>query len=404
MRLANTYRPQSLEKMIGQQNLVGANGILTNMLKNNHLSSAIFYGPPGSGKTTAARILANKTNLPFHSMNGITFSTAELKKLLAKETKSPFLLYLDEIQYLNRKQQQTLLPFIEEERFILLAATTENPYYAMHNAVLSRCILLGFKPIATEEIKDYLQGIAKKERPNLTLTEKAMTLLANQASGDLRRALNELELLLTQKPNETLLKEQDVKELLPTLSMAGFDPKGDYHYQYVSALQKSIRGSDPNAAIFYLSKLLEGGDILSPARRLLVIACEDIGLANPNAITQTVACITAAERLGLPEAYYPLSEAALLLALSPKSNSIGNTFTKAKEAIQNGKGVITPPHIASEHPINYQYPHDYPNHWVNQQYLPTDLQNETFYTPGDNPLEEQAKTYWDYIKNQTKTQ
>lgn len=392
---ANIYRPKNFSEMAGQKELVSQNGILPTMLQNG-LQSSIFFGPAGTGKTTSAYILSEKSNMPIEYINGVTFSTTDLKNIIKTHTKQ-FLLYLDEIQYLNKKQQQTLLPFIENETFILIASTTDNPYFAIHEAVLSRCIVLEFKPLSSNAIYVKLKEIQNKIN-RLNIEDEVITAISKISSGDLRRALNTFELLTNHYPDSHLINIKDLEKIMPSVSMAGFDKNGDYHYMYVSALQKSIRGSDPDAAIFYLTKLLEAGDIKSPARRLLVIASEDIGLAAPQVLEQTFAAINAAERLGLPEAYYPLSQAVLNLALAPKSNSIGKAFSKAKELIYNGYGTIVPEHINQEYPKNYLYPHNYPHHWVKQSYLPNDIKDVIIYDAGNNPIEQNLKKYWEYIK------
>lgn len=391
------YRPESFNDLIGQETLVGPNGILTKMIQDQNIKSCIFTGPPGSEKTSTALILAKECNLPIEKMNGVTFSTTDLKAKIKEHTET-FLLYLDEIQYLNKKQQQTLLPFIEDKTLILIASTTDNPYFALHDALLSRCIILEFSPLTPEKIKPLLIRILKDVNRENDLNDETLTAISKIASGDIRRSLNILEMVLSHFSPGKLITIEDLKELLPSISMAGFDKNGDFHYQYVSALQKSIRGSDPDASIFWMSKILEAGDIKSIARRILVIASEDIGLANPDAIIQVLSCVQTAERLGMPEAYYPLSQAVLILALSPKSNSIGNTFAKARELIQNGYGVTVPENINKEHPFNYLYPHDYKNHWVKQQYLPDDLINEKLYIPGRNSIEQGLKDFWEFIK------
>ena len=389
--LSDRLRPTSFDEMTGQSHLVKQGGILRNMLDNDRLQSVIFYGPPGTGKTTAARILASNSHLPFYSFNATNTSITNIKKITTTES-STFLLYLDEIQYFNKKQQQSLLPLIENGDCILIAATTENPYYALCDALLSRCIVCEFKPVSTSDIKEKLDSIALQ-----TFEENALQSIAQLSAGDVRRAINLYELATEQYPNQTITKA-NIKDLIPTASMSGFDLDGDVHYGLLSGLQKSIRGSDPSAAIFYLARLLEGGDILSPCRRLLVIASEDIGLAHNQAAGLVYNLTESAKQLGLPEAFYPLAHATLLLALSPKSSTIGNAYSQAVEDIKNGLGATIPFYIQDAHHPHYKFPHNYPNHWVEQQYLPDDLKDRIYYQTGDNQFEESLARYWKKVK------
>ena len=399
MDLLTKCKPNHFSDLVGQKNLIGENGILTNMLKQNNIQSSIFYGPPGTEKTTTAMILAKESNLPFAIINGINFSTTEFKQLL-NQYKQTFLLYLDEIQYLNKKQQQTLLPFIENKQIILIASTTDNPYFAINDALLSRCIVLEFKPLSVSDIQKRLTYIIQTENYS-NISDNIINMIAKIASGDIRRAINLLSLVISQYSDHFEITAEDIKYLLPSVMTANFDKNAEYHYQYIAALQKSIRGSDPDASVFWLMKLLLANDLKTPIRRILVIMCEDIGLASPNILPQIIACIEAAERLGLPEAFYPLTEAVLILALAPKSNSVGEAFKNANNYIQNGYGVTVPKHIREEYPVNYSYPHNYPNHWIKQQYLPDDLNNNqtVIYTAGDNDFEQRLKSYWQQIKH-----
>lgn len=396
MDLNNKYRPQTLQEICGQEKPIR---ILKNMIQQQNIRSCIFYGPPGSGKTTAAMILASQANMPFIQANATNTGLTEIRKLI-KQTDTPALLYLDEIQYFNKKQQQSLLSYIESQEIILISATTDNPYYCCYDALLSRCMILEFSQVTPEEITPRLKTIALNE--NRTITDDALTLIAHNASGDVRRAINQLELAFIQYPENTITKT-DIQAITPDIQLNGFDADGEIHYSLLSALQKSIRGSDPDAAVFYLMRLLQGGDILSPCRRLLVIANEDIGLAQPDAIPFTYACCEMAKQLGLPEANKPLVNAVLYLALSPKSSSCERTYIPMLDDIKYNKGSIIPAHIHDTCPKDYKYPHDYPNHWVEQQYLPDDIKHKKYYIPDDNQFEQQADAYWQAIKNPTWT-
>lgn len=392
MPLADTFRPNQLNEMVGQQHLIGPNGILRNMINQKTIQSVIFYGPPGTGKTTAALILSKSAAKPLYKLNAVSAGTQDIKAIVEKE-KDGCIIYLDEIQYFNKKQQQTLLPYIESGAITLIAATTENPYHNIYKALLSRCMILEFKALQADDIENRLRQIVKAENIENRFEQNTLHFIAQTASGDARSALNTLELTCAQYPQGTISVE-NVKNLLPSVMAASFDQNGDSHYQYVSALQKSIRGSDPNAAVFYLAKLLEGGDILSPCRRLLVIAHEDIGLGNPNAAAFVMACVEAAQQLGMPEAAKPLTNAVIYLAISRKCSTAETTYNKVLEDIHAGKGMIIPPYLRQAHAHGYLYPHNYPNHWVPQQYLPDDCAGHIYYTPGDNPFEQEMARYW----------
>lgn len=399
MPLADDLRPRSFDEMTGQTRLVGPNGLLRHLAETKTPRSVIFYGPPGCGKSTAALIYADALDRPLSKLNAVDASVTDIKKIAANAGPNGSVVYLDEIQYFNKKQQQSMLPYLESGTITLIAATTENPYHEVYDALLSRCAIMEFTRPSWQEIASHLTMLAQDPKsPIYELNQEVCDFVAKTCSGDVRRAIGDIEMALAVTTDPKSITIDGIRSIKPSLSMAGFDLNGDSHYAYVSALQKSIRGSDPDAAVFWLAKLLEGGDIIGPARRLLVIACEDIGLAYPDAIVHTLACCEAAERLGLPEAYKPLTQAVLLLATAPKSNSNEPTWQAAQADIRNGLGATVPRHIASEHAPGYIYPHDFPNHWVSQQYLPDDLNGRVYYHAGDNPYEEQAKTHWENVK------
>ena len=397
--LSETYRPQTIDDIIGQEKIIGPKGIIRKMLTQKTIRSCIFYGPPGCGKTTTAQIIAKESGLPFVSLNATNAKLEDIRKIVSKkdDTSQPILLYLDEIQYFNKKQQQSLLPYIENNTIILIAATTDNPYYCCYDALLSRCMILEFHPVTSEEIQTKLRTIANTEQ--ITINDEALKLIASNVAGDVRRAINLLDMIILQCNNN--ITADDIKQHLPSTNMSGFDLDGDDHFALISALQKSIRGSDPNAAIFYLARLLEAGDILSPCRRLLVIAHEDIGLGNPNAIPFVTACIEAAKQLGMPEAAKPLTNAVIYLAISKKCSTAENTYNPAANDVQAGYGGVIPKHLRHACSKGYLYPHDYPNHWVKQQYLLDDLASRVYYTPGDNEFEQSAARYWATIMSRS---
>lgn len=416
--LADRIRPQSLDEMVGQQHLLGPNGLLRRIAQSGTLPNLIFYGPSGVGKTTAARIIAAGAGKKLYRLNGTTASTGDIKALIADlggfDAMGGVVLYLDEIQYLNKKQQQTLLEYIEDGSITLIASTTENPYFYVYNAILSRCTVFEFKPVDAAEVEKYLRRALEKLRaqsPALTAEAGALEHIAACCGGDVRKAANALEicalgaLATTGQPVITLA---DAKEAAQRSAMR-YDREGDQHFDLLSALQKSIRGSDPDAALHYLGRLLEAGDLLSPCRRLLVIACEDIGLAYPQAIAIVKACVDAAVQLGLPEARIPLAEAAVLLATAPKSNASYVAINTAMADIRKGRGQGFPRCLQNVHydsaeveqkGQHYLYPHDYPNHWVAQQYLPDDLVGTQYYRYGDNKTEQAARTYWEARKKE----
>lgn len=413
MNLNADYRPTNFNELVGQEHLLNNNGILTNMLLSKQINSMIFYGPPGTGKTSTAMILAQSFGLNFYtlnatnlSLNGVVstkkISLSDLLKDLVIENPNKFVLYLDEIQYLNKKQQQLLLPYIENNNFILIASTTENPYYELYTALISRCNIIEFKPISDLNIIKHLNHIINDLKINIQ--DNAIKFITGVSAGDLRRAVNLLETaIITYKNNITA---SDIDAILPSIRMAHYDKNGNDHYAMMSALQKSIRGSDPNAAVFYLCRLLEGGDLETVIRRLMVIAHEDIGFGNPDAINFTYSSCQMARQLGMPEANKPLTNCVLYLALSKKCSTCETAYFNALNDIQAGLGGTIPSYLSSAHAKGYKFPHNYPNHWCPQQYLPDDIKNHIYYIPENNTFEINHNKYWDlvkqdYYKNQT---
>ena len=404
--------------MVGQEHLLGEGGLLRRIAENGKIPNMIFYGPSGVGKTTAARIIAERAGKKLYKLNGTTAGTGDIKALIADlggfETMNGVVLYLDEIQYLNKKQQQTLLEFIEDGSITLIASTTENPYFYIYNAILSRSTVFEFKPVSASEIGRALDRVLRvlREDGPVRAEEGVLALMAAGSGGDVRKAINALELAwlaAPEKDGERLLTMADAKSLSQRSAMR-YDRAGDEHYDLLSALQKSIRGSDENAALHYLARLLEAGDLLSPCRRLLVIAAEDIGLAYPMAIAVTKACVDAAVQLGLPEAQIPLGEAVVLLATAPKSNTACVGIERAMADVKAGKTGPIPRCLQNKHydgadarvkGQHYLYPHDFPNRWVEQQYMPDALKGAVYYEYGDNKTEQAARAYWEKIKKQT---
>lgn len=416
--LADRIRPAELSEVVGQTHLLGQNKPLRNIIESGQIPNLIFYGPSGVGKTTLARLIAGKTNRKLFKLNGTSASTADIKDVIAQvDTIGAYngvLLYLDEIQYLNKKQQQSLLEHIENGDITLIASTTENPYFYIYNAILSRSTVFEFKPVTPEEAERAVQrgfAIMEEELGIVLQIEDGVTWhIAQGCGGDVRKSLNTVELCVLAaprtSPTEREVTLESAKELTQKSNMR-YDRAGDEHYDLLSALQKSIRGSDPDAAVLYLARLLEAGDLLSPCRRLLVIACEDIGLAYPQAITIVKACVDSAVQLGLPEARIPLAEAAVLLATAPKSNTAYVAIDAATADIRNGKGNAFPRCLQNKHfdgedqavkGQNYLYPHNFPNRYVKQQYLPDDVLGVQYYAYGENKTEQAAKAYWDKIK------
>ena len=402
--LAELLRPSSFSEVAGQSHLVSPKGVITRMLGSGRISNMIFFGPPGTGKTTVANIIAKNSGMELFRLNATTASLSDVKDVIAKAdsvfaTKG-ILLYLDEIQYFNKKQQQSILECLEDGRVTLIASTTENPYFAIYDALISRCSVFEFKHVASSEIvpvlKRALNALNKETGLNKVASDSALEFLASCSGGDVRHALTLFDGAYFASDLE--ITEDIAREFIPSVSAGMFDKDSDVHHNLLSGLQKSIRGSDPDGAVFYLARLLEGGDILSACRRLQVIASEDIGLAYPQAAQITYALCQSARELGLPEARIPLANCAIMLATAPKSNSAYLAIARAAEDIKNGKGQETPLHLQAPLFKGYKYPHDYPNSYVDQQYLPNDLKNAKYYEYGSNKTEQAAKAYWEAIK------
>ncbi len=378
------------------------------MVDRGVIPSMIFFGPPGCGKTTAASIIAEKCGKTLYKLNATTASLQDIRDV-AKDTgtmlgQNGVLLYLDEIQYFNKKQQQSLLEYLEDGRITLIASTTENPYYYIYDALLSRCTVFEFKHVPAEAIEARIKDVAESEYPEARLDAESVRALADSSAGDVRRGLTMLEAAVNAADRDEgghpHVTAELIEQLTPSVSQGNFDRDGDVHYDLLSCLQKSIRGSDPDAAVFYLARLLEGGDLISPCRRLMVIASEDIGAAYPMAAVIVRACVDSARELGLPEARIPLVNAAVMLATAPKSNSAYMAYAAAEADIRAGRGTEIPKHLRSPKFTGYKYPHDYPNHWVKQQYLPDDIRDHRYYTFGENKTEQAAKQYFEKIRGE----
>lgn len=417
--LAERIRPRSIDEMVGQQHLFAEGKTLRRIVESGKIPNMIFYGPSGVGKTTLARIIADRTDLSLHKLNGTTASVGDIRDILQESNglfgANGILLYLDEIQYLNKKQQQSLLEYIENGSVTLIASTTENPYFAVFNAIISRSTVFEFKPVTATELEPAVirafQLLAEEQNTEIHYDEETVSFIAAGCGGDVRKAINTVELAVLsaeQRSDGIYLDAENVKSLTQRSNMR-YDRDGDQHYDLLSALQKSIRGSDENAAVHYAARLMEAGDLLSLCRRLLVIASEDVGLAYPLAIPIVKAAVDSALQLGMPEARIPLADAVVLLATAPKSNSAYAAVDAALADIRAGLSGDFPRCLQNVHfdsaevankGQNYLYPHDYPNHYVRQQYLPDSLRDKVYYQYGDNRNEQAAKDYWAKIKGQ----
>ena len=414
--LADLLRPTTLDEVYGQEHILGEGGILRRLVDSGNIPNMVFYGPSGTGKTTVANIIAQQTNRTLYKLNATTASTADIKNIVADldtfMAPNGVLLYLDEIQSFNKKQQQTLLEYIENGKITLIASTTEHPYFYVFNAILSRSTIFEFKQIdaaaALKAVRRAVRFMEERTALQAVPEEGALEYIAGACGGDIRKAMNAVEVLFSAgvaDNGKIVLSMADAK-LVTQRSAMRYDRGGDNQYDTLSALMKSIRGSDADAAVHYLARFLEVGDLPSCCRRILCSACEDIGLAYPMAIPIVKACVDAALQLGMPEARLPLADAVIFLATCPKSNSAYMAYAAAAADVQKGKTGEFPRHLQNKHADSYGmereqgylYPHDFPNHWVQQQYLPDDLVGTTYYEYGPNKVEQAAKAYWDSVK------
>lgn len=418
--LAARLRPHRIEDMVGQQHLIGKGKPLYKIIESGSVPNMIFYGYSGIGKTTLASIIAEKTDKTLYKLKATTASTSDIKSVIsdigALGNENGIIIYIDEIQYFTKKQQQVLLEFIEDGSITLIASTAENPYFYVYSAILSRSTVFEFKPVSGKDVEKAVRRafdfVRDEDKVDLTVEDGVVEYIASACGGDVRKSINSVEVLTARKPGQksvTVTLEDAVS--VAQKSNIRYDRDGDMHYDILSAFQKSIRGSDENAALHYLARLIKGGDLASICRRLLVIASEDIGLAYPLAAAVTKSCVDSALQLGFPEARIPLAEAVILLATAPKSNSVINAIDAAISDVENTECGDIPADLRDAHysgakklghGTGYKYPHSYPNHYVKQQYLPTKIKNAVYYIAGENKTEQAAKKYWDAIKNDEK--
>ena len=417
--LAQKIRPKNLNEIFGQKHILGNDGLLAKIIDSGEIPNLIFYGPPGTGKTTVAQIISEKTNKKLYRLNATTASLSDIKEIVTSinpiVTPNGVLLYLDEIQYFNKKQQQSLLEFLENGKITLIASTTENPYFYIYNAILSRCHVFEFKPVEAEEIRKALKRAIKifeeSENVKIKFDDKALYIITKISSGDVRKAINMLEICLLSsetKQNTKNLNYEKIVKLLNGNSYFGYNKTGDDHFDLLSAFQKSVRGSDIDASIYYLARLLDVGELTNVCRRLMICACEDVGLAYPQIIPIVKSCVDIALQVGVPESRIPLADAVIMVAASPKSNSAYKAINTALKDVKNGKIYQIPRHLQNIHCDSseksesnipeYKYPHDFKNHWVNQQYLPSELKNVKYYYPQKNKNEKAFEEYLKRIK------
>lgn len=416
--LADRIRPQTIEEIVGQQHLLGKNALLRRFIEKGTDANMVFYGPSGTGKTTVANLIAQRTQRTLYKLNATTASLSDIREIIGDVgtlmAPGGVLLYLDEIQYFNKKQQQSLLEFMENGAITLIASTTENPYFYVYAALLSRSTVFEFKPVTATDVRPAVERALRMVQAEsvlpLTWEDSVPNHIAQACGGDVRKAMNAVELLYEAAAMENgalRLTLADAEQVAQRSAMR-YDRGGDAMYDCASALMKSLRGSDPDAALHYLARFLEAGDLITPCRRLLCSACEDVGLAYPQAISIVKACVDTAMQLGIPEAQLPLAQATILLATAPKSHTVHQAIGEAWADVRAGKTGDIPRELQNVHADttgqerdqNYRYPHDYTHHWVKQQYLPDALVGTTYYHYGDNKTEQAAKAYWDKIKAQ----